>query len=293
MVSDNAKTFENTAKWLDKWLRMALRDPSIVALLVDAKAEWKFNLSRSPWWGGFFERMVGLMKSVLYKMLGRAKMRFSALHEILLEVEVILNNRPLGYIENDIQLPVLTPHMVIHGTNVLLPEDDGDVDPDFNEPEPTKLAKHLKKCKDAVWCRWKDEYLRALREKHDCSRGKSTNSVSEGDIVLIKDDSSKNRGTWKLGLVTKLIQRDGVTLGAKLKTNVNTLLERSVKQLYPLELRVGASTDRGEATQPATADGVQQDGETDRTEVVKRSGRLAKSKAAAAIKSIVADEVNV
>ena len=30
--------------------------------------------------------------------------------------EVILNNRPLGYVENDIQLPVLTPSMIIHGT---------------------------------------------------------------------------------------------------------------------------------------------------------------------------------
>ena len=59
---------------------------------------------------------------------------------------------------------------------------------------------------------------------------------------------------------------------------MNTLLERSVKkQLYPFELLVGFTTDGGEATQPATADGVQQDGETgsdnrtNQTDVVKRT----------------------
>ena len=89
-----------------------------------------------------------------------------------------------------------------------------------------------------------------------------------------------------------MIQRDGVTLGAKLKTNVNTVLERSVKQLYPLELRVGTITDGSEEIQ-LTDDGVQQAGDTLPTEVINRPGRLAKSKAADAIKSIAAKELNV
>ena len=163
IVTDNAKTFQNTAKWLQK----VLKDPEIAATLVDAKVEWKFNLSRSPWWGGFFERMVGLTKQVLYKSLGRARLSFRSLQEVLLDVEVILNNRPLGYVENDIQLPVLTPSMIIHGTNVILPEDERDDDRDVAEPEPTKLSRHLKKCKDSLWGRWNDEYLRALRERHN------------------------------------------------------------------------------------------------------------------------------
>ena len=65
-------------------------------------------------------------------------------------------------------------------------------------PEATKLAKHLKRYKDSLWGRWKDEYLRALR---DICVTSESNKVKVGHIVLIKDDN-KNRGKWKLGVVT-------------------------------------------------------------------------------------------
>ena len=114
--------------------------------------------------------MIGLTKGVLFKSLGEAKLSFLALKEILLEVEVILNNQPLTYMEDDVELPPLTPNMIIHGNNVFLPEDIIFVDNDYNDSVPPKLAKHLKKCKDSIWLRWKAEYLRALRERHDSSK---------------------------------------------------------------------------------------------------------------------------
>ena len=33
----------------------------------------KFNLNRTPWWGGRFKRMVGLVNQCLYKAAGKAK----------------------------------------------------------------------------------------------------------------------------------------------------------------------------------------------------------------------------
>ena len=168
----------------------------------------------------------------MFKGLGKARLGFKALKEVLLEVEVILNNRPLSYMEDDIQLPALTPNMIIHGTNITLPEEYTDIDEDFNEPVPAKLAKQLKKCKDALWKRWTTEYLRALRERHNAGGGSGCN-LAVGDIVLIKDEQ-KNRGLWNKGLVVKLITKDGVVLGARLKTGENKIFERSVKQLYPL-----------------------------------------------------------
>ena len=130
--------------------------------------EWKFNLSRSPWWGGMFERMVGMTKAVLYKSFGKAKLTFEQLRELLLEAEVILNNRPLSYLEDDIQLPPLTRNMLIHGTNVTIPEEILDDDPEYRQPLPARMARHLQKCKDVLWQRWHTEYLRALRERHQC-----------------------------------------------------------------------------------------------------------------------------
>ena len=85
--------------------------------------------------------MEGLTKGVLSKSLGKARLVFKALKEVLLKVKVILNNRPLSYMEDDIQLPALTANMIIHGTNITLPEEYTDIDADFNDPVPAKLAK--------------------------------------------------------------------------------------------------------------------------------------------------------
>ena len=186
-----------------------------------------------------------------------------------------MNNRPLGYAEDDIQLPTLTPNMIIHGTNVTIPEGDVEEDPDFGQPEPSKLAKYLKKCKDSLWRRWKDEYLRALRERHDFTAGDGS-TISIGDVVLIKDDD-KNRGKWRLGLVTKLIQKDGVTLGAKLKTKINMIIERSLTHLYPLELHTDSNRDTN-ALQP--------------TNHPERVQRVAKTNATKTIKNISVYESN-
>ena len=36
------------------------------------------------------------------------------LEEVVLDVEVAVNNQPLGYMEDDVQLPVLTPNSLLY-----------------------------------------------------------------------------------------------------------------------------------------------------------------------------------
>ena len=93
IVSDNAKTFKAASKVL-KTLR---EDPEVMAHLAKSRVEWRFNLEKAPWWGGFYERMVGSVKRCLKKVLGNAKLKFDELLTILLEVEGTLNCRPLTY----------------------------------------------------------------------------------------------------------------------------------------------------------------------------------------------------
>ena len=38
--------------------------------LTQQGIEWKFNLSRAPWWEGQFERLIGLVKGSLHKTIG-------------------------------------------------------------------------------------------------------------------------------------------------------------------------------------------------------------------------------
>jgi hypothetical protein len=118
IYSDNAKTFVAAAKWVEK----IQRDESFNEFLVGHSIVWQFNLSRAPWWGGHFERLIGLMKSAFYKVIGQGLLSWAELTEVLLDVEVTLNNRPLTYMEEDIQLPPLTPNLLLFLNTNILPE---------------------------------------------------------------------------------------------------------------------------------------------------------------------------
>ena len=76
----------------------------------------QFMLPASPWWGGFYERLVRTVKSCLKKTLGRAYTTFEELQTILCDVEIGINNRPLAYLsEDDLDEP-LTPFHLMYGT---------------------------------------------------------------------------------------------------------------------------------------------------------------------------------
>ena len=96
--------------------------------LIKIEIQWKFNLSRAPWWGGQFEQMAGLVKQCLYETTGRANLSQKEFEEIILDIEVTLNNRPLMYVEEDIKMPVLTPNTSLYGEPLLVPEEDLDED---------------------------------------------------------------------------------------------------------------------------------------------------------------------
>ena len=193
---------------------------------------WQFNLSKAPWWGGQYERIIGLTKQAMYKVLGKAKLRYSELQELLLDIEVTLNNRPLTYVEEDIQLPLLTPNMMLLSDNnaLLDPEPTGITDKHLR-----KRAKYLMKCRENMWKRWRNEYIRSLRERHNLKHKENSEQIKVGQVVIIKGDG-KNRGEWNIGIVEQLIRgRDKVVRGARLKSK-RSHIERAVELLYPLEL---------------------------------------------------------
>ena len=119
IYSDNAKTFKAGAKWLNS----INRDVKFNGFLSKERITWKFNLSRAPWWGEQYERLLGITKQSLYKSNGKSLLTWPELEEVLLDVEVNLNNGPLTYIEEDIEYSVLTPNSMILRRNIKLPDD--------------------------------------------------------------------------------------------------------------------------------------------------------------------------
>ena len=152
--------------------------------------------------------------------------------EVVLDVEIALNNRPLCYVEDDIQLPVLTPNSLLFLRSNQLPE----LEPHhLREFDLRRRAKYLRRCKQALWTRWTTEYLRGLRERHRMKHKGQTTPLAKGEVVIIKEEE-RNRNKWTIRFVEDLISgRNGIVRAAKPRSGKGTL-ERAVQHLYPLEL---------------------------------------------------------
>ncbi|XP_022784024.1 uncharacterized protein LOC111324678 [Stylophora pistillata] len=234
IISDNAKTFKASAKVIKR----LYDNEEVRAHLESNRIDWKFILERAPWWGGFYERMVGTAKRCLRKVLGNAKLNADELLTVLTEVEATLNSRPLTYEYDEVGAEMLTPSHLIYGRRLLSLPEEARNDEEESETGILRRFRYLARLRIHFWNRWRKEYLTDLREHH---RGKKEgrSDVSEGEVVLVHEDNVK-RSNWKMGKVLELIAgKDGEVRGAKLKLITKgkpIFVNRAVQKLYPLEV---------------------------------------------------------
>ena len=195
IYSDKAKNFVAASKGIGK----TNKDEKMQEYLIKEQIKWNFNLSRVPWWGGQFERMVVLAKQPLFKATGRANLTKQELEKILMGIEVVQNNRPLIYIEENIQRPVLTPNTLLYGQPIMIPEERLYED----TLEIKRHQRYINKCKEAAWKRWKRECLRSIQERHNMMSNTKEMKIEVGDMVLIKGEE-KNKGKWSIGIVAEM-----------------------------------------------------------------------------------------
>ena len=238
IVSDNAKTFKSANKVLYK----ILSKHEVGEFFTSKHIIWKFNLDRTPWWGGVFERMVGTVKRCLRKVLGNARLTQDEMSTVLVEIENTVNSRPLTYCDEEYDLQVLTPSHLLVGRRISALSDnvdiDLDIDEDANDYNLSKRFLYLTRKLGHFWKRWRNEYLLGLRETHKMQKNKS-NDISKGDIVLVYEDNQK-RNVWKMAIVEELIKgKDGEVRGAKVRKAAKgkpIILNRPLQKLFPLEI---------------------------------------------------------
>ena len=177
-------------------------------------------------------RHKGTVKRALCKSVGSANVTWNEFKVLRLDVEVALNNRPLMYLEEDIQLSTVTPNIMMFGQPNFLPEEDVDSIEETNlRNDLRKRVKYLRGCKDVLWRRWKWEYVKTLRPE----RHKLNHKNEENQIALIHNDK-KNRGKLDIGVLVKVIKgREGIVRAATLRVR-KTSYEWAVQQLRLLEL---------------------------------------------------------
>ncbi|GFW05582.1 integrase catalytic domain-containing protein [Trichonephila clavipes] len=71
---------------------------------------WKFIPPQAPWWRGFGERLIGLVKRTLRRTLGKTSLNHKEMYTVLCDCESLINSRPLTYVTDDVEdLELLTP----------------------------------------------------------------------------------------------------------------------------------------------------------------------------------------
>ncbi|XP_042913725.1 uncharacterized protein, partial [Parasteatoda tepidariorum] len=79
-----------------------------------SQIQWKFNPPSAPWWGGFWERLIGILKDLFRKNLGRSSLTHVELSTLVYECESTTNNRPMTYVSEEPDLRALTPSSFLH-----------------------------------------------------------------------------------------------------------------------------------------------------------------------------------
>ena len=96
------------------------------------------------------------------------------------------------------------------------------------------MVSHFVKC-------WRNEYLVNLRKSYSIkSKHRYAPGVKEGDVVTLKNESTK-RASWKLAIIESLlVGQDGIARAAIVRVANSEgnprRLRRSIKHLFPLEV---------------------------------------------------------
>ena len=236
IMSDNATTFIAASEHLKR----IFQSDKVQREFRNRGIEWRFIPKRAPWFGGFWERMIGLTKNCLKKVLGSSLVDLETLQTVTTEAENVLNDRPLTYISMDIDDDEpLTPAHLLYGRRITSVPYLQNMDFDLNECynihtiDVSDRAKRQSLLLQHFQARWRNEYLTALREYHSKS-GKNYIDVKKGDIVQIEGDGT--RIGWKTAIIEEVVRgNDGIPRSAVLRT-ARGRTTRPLLKLYPLEL---------------------------------------------------------
>ncbi|CAJ0591193.1 unnamed protein product [Cylicocyclus nassatus] len=104
IISDNATNFQLGQEIInDQTAQNEIADVSTFnTFLSKNQIKWKFITPLSPWKGGFYERLVGIMKLCLRKIIGRRQLAAPSFQTFLSEAEAMINTRPLAYAGSDV-----------------------------------------------------------------------------------------------------------------------------------------------------------------------------------------------
>ncbi|GFW41706.1 integrase catalytic domain-containing protein [Trichonephila clavipes] len=155
----------------------------VLKLATIQRIIWKFNPPTAAWWGGWWERLVRVLKELLRRTLGNAILTTEELQTVLCDCESVINYRPLTYqSENSDDFVPLSPAMfLVENRNLDVP------DIDYRDTvNLRKRVRYRQKLLNDLRHRFRKEYLGLLIQNKN-KKG-PLSEVRLGEIVLIGDD---------------------------------------------------------------------------------------------------------
>ncbi|XP_065094204.1 uncharacterized protein LOC135714762 [Ochlerotatus camptorhynchus] len=235
IYSDRGTNFQGASKELEE--AMANLDRERLAVeFTSSHTSWNFIPPASPHMGGAWERLIRTVKQNLGKLKANRMLSHEVLENMLLEVENIVNSRPLTSIPlDDDQSPVLTPnHFLMGSSNGLRPWVPFD--------DSSEVLKNCWELSQALanqfWKQWLRDYLPSITRRTKWYT--EVKPIKINDIVVIVDPKLP-RNTWPKGRVIGIKQgSDGQVRSATVQTS-GGIYERPTVKLAVLDVGVGSN----------------------------------------------------
>lgn len=216
IVSDNGRNFRGASKFFEK-----LSWEKVLRFAAVHRIRWHFIVPAAPWWNGFCERIVGLLKDLLKRVMGTRRLRRNQFEVFLYEAESIINDRPLTYMtEDEGDLKALTPAMFLRDI------------PTSGLPEMglVQRTRKLLQMKEQFRKRFQKEYLTELIRKTKLNK---SIKLIPGDVVLVGEP--RPRSEWPIGVVMETLPGvDQVHRTIRLKTKMGEIF-RPIQKCFLLE----------------------------------------------------------
>ena len=169
------------------------------------------------------------MKHHLKRVLGDTTPTVAELRTLLIDIEAILNSRPLVPLKDDPEsFDAMTPaHILIGGLLVIPPI------PTLYSSNPRYLTRwqNVRLRLELFWRAWTTDFLNTLQQRTKWQIVRENLKI--GDLVLVKDQNLPP-SKWLLGRVIAVSpEKDGLVRVAKVRTCGSTFI-RSIYQLCKL-----------------------------------------------------------
>ncbi|KAH9593640.1 hypothetical protein MS3_00000508 [Schistosoma haematobium] len=227
IYSDNGSNFVGAVSELRRFVQQ-LNQQKIDKELSARQIQWHFNPPSSSHRGGVWERMIRSIRRLLLLITREQTLTDETLSTYLIEIERILNDRPLTPIVQDANDKLaLSPNSLL-----LLRECDGIVEEGSIRDKYDKRWKQVNHLANVFWKRWLREYLPSLQKRQKWLV--EHRNFQKGDVVIVASDIS-TRGKWPIGVVEDCeIDDDGRVRTVVVRTN-GGLVRRDIRRLCLLE----------------------------------------------------------